>query len=47
MIDNFNASEYLSKVSNDTSELDGYQYRCISKTVNGETTYYLYGNEYL
>jgi RHS repeat-associated protein len=45
----YNAAERLSKVSNDTSERASYQYdpfgRRISKTVNGETTYYIYSSE--
>lgn len=45
----YNAAERLSKVSNDTGELARYAYdpfgRRISKTVNGETTYYIYSSE--
>ncbi|WP_239375248.1 RHS repeat domain-containing protein [Snodgrassella gandavensis] len=44
----YNAAERLSKVSNDTREIASYQYdpfgRRISKTVNGETTYYIYSS---
>lgn len=45
----YNAAERLSKVSNDAGELARYEYdpfgRRISKTVNGETTYYIYSSE--
>lgn len=45
----YNTAERLSKVSNDSGELARYEYdpfgRRISKTVNGETTYYLYSSE--
>ncbi|MCO6548131.1 MAG: hypothetical protein J6583_10195 [Gilliamella sp.] len=45
----YNAAERLSRVSNDTREVASYQYdpfgRRISKTVNGETTYYIYSSE--
>nr|WP_303831033.1 RHS repeat domain-containing protein [Snodgrassella alvi] len=45
----YNAAERLSKVSNDVGELARYEYdpfgRRISKTVNGETTYYIYSSE--
>lgn len=45
----YNAAERLSKVSNDAGELVRYEYdpfgRRISKTVNGETTYYIYSRE--
>lgn len=45
----YNAAERLSKVSNDNGELARYEYdpfgRRISKTVHGETTYYIYSNE--
>ncbi|WP_155266317.1 RHS repeat domain-containing protein, partial [Snodgrassella communis] len=44
----YNAAERLSRVSNDTREIASYQYdpfgRRISKTVNGETTYYIYSS---
>ena len=45
----YNEAERLSKISNDTGEQGRYEYdpfgRRISKTVNGETTYYIYSNE--
>ena len=45
----YNAAERLSKVSNDNGELARYEYdpfgRRISKTVNGETIYYIYSSQ--
>ncbi|MCO6565757.1 MAG: hypothetical protein J6581_10010, partial [Apibacter sp.] len=39
----------MNRISNDTREIASYQYdpfgRRISKTVNGETTYYIYSSE--
>lgn len=45
----YNAADRLVSVSNGTTELASYQYdpygRRISKTVNGETTYFIYTDE--